>query len=1008
MSSLGEALTAHFYRWESRGRGYYHFDAKIALEPPFVPFFHQLPTKKKVVDDGRFSVVDSVLKLFDSSQEHNNTVEEEPLLPMLLEGFSKQTAFSISFPQGTEISRVVFQAFLNALSFSYETLSFEILANTEQITVQFVCSDLDSTRVQSHLKAYFPSVIIHECEGNDFGFEMENPIALCDFAYAEEFMRPIYSPDSFAIDPLTSCIAHLESLQENDTAVVQILFKGCLAPWKESILCSVSDGTGGSFFADDFQMLQCGKEKVAHPLMSVVIRLAVQGQNEQRTTQLAEQCVQSIVAISRSEYNYLIPLSNEGYEYESHLQNLYHRTSNRLGMLMNTHELVNFVHYPNRSITSKKLGLGQAKTKVLPKETVGQDCVLGLNLHQGSKKEVSLGKEARLRHTYIIGATGVGKSTLIASMMLEDIKQGRGCVLFDPHGDIAEDILMRIPESRKEDVIVVDPSDTDFPIGFNLFDAHSEAEKIVLSSDLVSAFKRHATAWGDNMTAVLSNTINAFLESTKGGTLIELKRFLLEEKFREAFLETVEDPSIHYYWEHEYPMVRKGIAPLLTRIDTFLRPKVVRYMLAQQGGLDFRACIEEKKVVLLKLSQGLIGKDNSYLLGSLFLSKFNQVAQGRQMLSKDKRHPYYVYLDEFQNFITPSISQILSGARKYGLGLVLAHQELAQIEESKILNSVISNPYIRICFRLGDNDAKRLSDGFSYFEADDLQNLGIGEAIIRIGSKKNDCNMKTFPMPELTVDSEPIKNYIVQRSRENYATPREEIEKILEQMLPQRKKRSEEEVKSNVAPEVKTEKLEIPSPPIPKNKKQTSFVESSSDFEVQKQTFIKQAKEKEVLRKHRSLQNYVKTLATARGFKATLEAETKSGGRVDVALLQDDIKIAIEISVTNTPDYEVKNLEKCLSENYDVVYLLSEDKAHLEAIEHLALETIHKKDHAKLHFLSPEKLSEHLDAFVPKVKVPEKRIRGYRVKLNYTPDSKTEKKKQSLTDLLMQSLRKKK
>ena len=132
-------------------------------------------------------------------------------------------------------------------------------------------------------------------------------------------------------------------------------------------------------------------------------------------------------------------------------------------------------------------------------------------------------------------------------------------------------------------------------------------------------------------------------------------------------------------------MVSKRIAPLLTRIDTFLRPKVIRYMLAQTGGVDFKKCIEEKKIVLIKLSQGLIGEENSFLLGSIFLSKFNQVAQGRQSLPKSERHPYYIYLDEFQNFVTPSITRILSGARKYGLGLVLAHQELGQIDDTKIL-----------------------------------------------------------------------------------------------------------------------------------------------------------------------------------------------------------------------------------------------------------------------------------------------------------------------------------
>lgn len=361
---------------------------------------------------------------------------------------------------------------------------------------------------------------------------------------------------------------------------------------------------------------------------------------------------------------------------------------------------------------------------------------------------------------------------------------------------------MRIPEHRKDDVILIDPSDLDFPIGFNLLHATTEAEKIVLSSDLVSAFKHHATAWGDKMSAVLSQAINTFLESSRGGTLIELKRFLLEDAFRKQFLESVEDPSIHYYWEHEYYMVKKGIAPLLTRIDIFLRPKTMQYMLAQKQGIDFVKCISEKKIVLIKLSQGLIGEENSYLLGSLFLSKFNQVAHARQSLPKEQRHPYYIYLDEFQNFITPSISTILSSARKYGLGLILVHQELAQIGDTKILNSVISNAYTRICFRLGNNDAKKLESGFSYFEQDDLQGLNIGETIVCIGGNNNDFNMKTSKMSEINDEiSSGIKDYIIQNTRNNYAKPKAEIEELLVSLLPKISRKiisKKQDVKSKV------------------------------------------------------------------------------------------------------------------------------------------------------------------------------------------------------------------
>lgn len=735
--NASEQATLNFYQWEYRYRGYYHFDTPIDIEVPYKSFRHATYSNSPIEDDGRVpSLFKSFTKLLAPPKEKKEPAEEvAEIQPHFLAFDSKPNLVGVllSFPKGTEIQPNRNIEFLNMLSFTDNLLSFEIVGTSEKINIQLVCNEYDKGRVASHLQAYFPTAIIRDTEIDDFGFTSENDIAIADFGLNDEYMRSIATLDSFAIDPLTSVIAIMESLQKNDVVVFQILFKGITSPLAKDITYSVSDGTGGSFFADAPEMPNCAKDKIANPLFSVVMRIATQGESNIRSQYLAQELARSISAVSSSEYNKLIPLSNEGYDYDFHKYNLLNRLSNRLGFVLNSKELNTFLHYPNKTVVSKKLGLQGGKTKQVPKIIINQKYLLGINEHNGTETEVMLNDEMRLRHKHIIGATGVGKSTLLANMLIEDMNAGNGCALFDPHGDIVEDILLRIPEHRKNDVIIIDPSDEKYSIGFNLLGATTDAEKIVLSSDLVSSFKRHATAWGDNMSAVLSNAINTFLESNRNGTLIELKRFLLEDKFRKEFLTSVDDPSIHYYWNNEYAMVSKRIAPLLTRIDTFLRPKVIRYMLVQTGGVDFKQCIEEKKIVLIKLSQGLIGEENSFLLGSIFLSKFNQVAQGRQSLPKSQRDPYYIYLDEFQNFITPSITRILSGARKYGLGLVLAHQELGQIDDTKILNSVISNPYTRICFRLGDADAKRLENGFSYFEQSDLQSLGTGEAIMRVG-----------------------------------------------------------------------------------------------------------------------------------------------------------------------------------------------------------------------------------------------------------------------------------
>jgi hypothetical protein len=1024
-----ELATLHFYQWEYRNRGYYLFGTPIDIEPPYLPFYHKGFADSYSIDDGRVpSIFEQIISVFKSSKSELPKTEHDsfPLDPRFIDinDIPLFSGFSLSFPNGSDILPNRNIEFLSMLSFSEHPISFEIVGTHDDIQIQIVFSVADTERVSSQLSAYFPTAIIREIDVESFGFDDRYEVAIADFGLNNEFIRSITAADSFSIDPLTSIIATMDSLQQGDVVVFQMLFKGITSPLAKDIPYAVSDGAGESFFSDAPEMPQCAKDKISQPLFSVVMRVATQGNSNHRSQYLAQELSRSISSISQSEYNKLILLSNEGYAYDFHHFNLHYRTSNRLGFILNAKELSTFAHYPNKTIVSAKLGIQGRTTKRVAQEYINGKYILGSNEHYGDSYTVGINDEARLRHTHIIGVTGVGKSTLIANMMIEDMRKGNGCCLFDPHGDIVEDILLRIPEYRQKDVILIDPSYLDFPIGFNLLHASTEAEKMVLSSDLVGAFKRFATSWGDNMSAVLSQAINTFLESSKGGTLIELKRFLLEDDFRNEFLEHVHDPSIHYYWNNEYQFVRKGIASLLTRIDTFLRPKIIRYMFAQQHGVDFRACIEEKKILLIKLSQGLIGEENSYLLGSLFLSKFNQVAQGRQQLSKQDRHPYYIYLDEFQNFITNSITSILSGARKYGLGLILAHQELAQIDDPKILNSVISNPYIRICFRLGDRDAKQLESGFSAFEANDLQSLGIGEAIVRIGSSQNDCNITTSNLSDPSDISDIIRESVIEYSQTTYGKPRAEIEELLKELLP---KQSKNKTRKKSSSDARTDNVETD-----KSNTKTSIVEQVDNIvsdhtqqddatnetkiserfslEDKKQKYLREEAEKESVRKHRSLQDYVRALALQRDFKATAEEQTENGGRVDIALLRNELSIAVEISVTNTLDYEVQNIQKCIDAGYTNICMLSESMVHLKNIKKRANKTIEKAMLKKVSYLMPLEFAKYLDGFTEKKPRPQnKRVRGYRVKAHHLDiaSNQAESKNTILQNIILSSSKKK-
>lgn len=973
-----QQATINFYQWDYLGRGYYCFPNEVDIEPNYIPFKHHVSVQKDYVDDGKVpGILDSLGNFLNSKKTIQKKIKKlEPKKWNIVQSESLTEAFSLHFKQGSEISSIITEEFLKMLSYSEAPLSFEIIGTFEQIVVQFVCTRGDKNRIVPYIKTYFPAIFVKEVSASDIPFNSDELIGICDFGISDELARPIHIPDSFSIDPLTPIIATMNHLAMGDVVMLQVIFKGATAPWARDIPDAVSDGAGGSFFADSPEMPKCAVIKTASPLFSTIIRIAAQGNSQDKSVYLANQLQQSVVTVSTSEYNQLIPLSNKGYLYADHLQNLYARTTNRLGMLLNSSELSTFIHYPNKTVHSSKLGIHGGTTKALPQTAIAKQYTLGTNIHNGVETKVTIDNPSRLRHTHIIGATGTGKSTFIANLIAEDITYGNGCALFDPHGDIVQDILERIPEHRHKDVVLIDPSDTQYPIGFNLLEATTEIEKIVLSSDLVNAFKRHATAWGDNMTAVLTNAINAFLESEREGTLIELKRFLIEERFRAQFLKSIEDQSIRYYWQYEYPMVKKGIAPLLTRIDTFLRPKIVRNLLAQKSGVNFRTCLETNKIVLIKLSQGLIGTENSYLLGSLFLSKLHQAAQSRQQLDKSQRNPFYVYLDEFQNFCTPSITSILSGARKYGLGLVLAHQELGQIEDKKILNSVISNPHTRICFRLGDNDAKYLESGFDGFQQQDLQSLSVGEIICRLGGSQFDFSMRTDYLEPIDESSAALNsNAIINHSRENYAVSLEEAQKLLVEQLPQFRNLPENYDKAVETPlTISSKEEEDVSPKI--------ITPSKEALEKHKQEFIKQSDEIIEIKKHQALQLYIKEIGQKRDFKATVEQRTPQGGRVDIGLEKDDLKIAIEISVTNTLDYEVQNIQKCIEAGYTYVYMVSENRVHLNNIKKRARKLIDQALFKKVLFLAPIQLATTLDSFTSKKNPLQKRVRGYLVKSN--------------------------
>lgn len=1013
--ALEEYLTAQFYAWEQRGRGWNVFDQPIELESEFFPFFgHFQPESNTRIDYGKrprfFPGLQEALGLFKkpsakSEVEVFNSLEEMyPIQAYIYDNPNPVTEFQINFDKDTKVVFENMEQLLLMLSTGRNIVGFEIFGTKDKISVQFAYTGNNSGGFRSYINAYAPGVAVNESPKNlersiDFGKET----LVIDLGLRDEFMRPIRVWNKFDPDPLSGCIAALEALEDGEFGMLQILFQPTMNPWAESIYRSVTNGSGGSFFTDAPDMLTLAKEKVSCPLYACVVRAIGQSKTEDRALTIAEEVARSLISFHRTGSNTLIPLPGEP---SCDAEDVLMRRSRRIGMLLNSNELASLVHIPDRSITSSKLRVHAGKTKSAPVEVTGHSFELGLNIHLGKGTPVSVSDQQRLRHMHVIGATGTGKSSLLLNLITEDIQQGRGVAVLDPHGDLIEEAIKQIPEERLKDVVLVDPGDSEYPIGLNLLSAHSDVERIILSSDMVALFRRFATSWGDQMTSVLANAINAILESKNGGTLIDLRRFLVETGFRNKFLETVDDPNIVYYWKNEFQLLRQNsVAPILTRLDTFLRPRIIRNMMAQKEGLDFTNIINSQKILLVKLAQGSIGEENSYLLGTLFVAKLHQAAQSRQNIPPEQRTPFYFYIDEFQNFITPSMSAILSGARKYGLGLILAHQDLDQLaaKDTELANSVLSNPAIRVCFRCGDKDAGKLEGGFSYFDATDLQSLGIGQAIVRVGQKDHDFNLSFNLLRKVEArEAEEKHRAVVEHSRSNYALFHTAMEEVLKDALQIEKTPSKPKQPKDVPKEGPVEET-ITAPPI------IEKLSSSIDIENEARKFVEKEAEKEKQREHRFIQEFVKSVAEARNFKAVMEEPVNDyAGKVDVSLFRDDLKIACEISVTNTVEYEVQNIRKCFTAGYSLVFMISNDQVHLNAIRTLAVSEIADSLHSRLFFVSKDDFVSQLDLLLVQRSHPtETRAKGYRVKLNYTGSADSSLQQKALKDVILSSMRRK-
>src|SRR3989344_635378 len=409
---------------------------------------------------------------------------------------------------------------------------------------------------------------------------------------------------------------------------------------------------------------------------------------------------------------------------------------------------------------------------------------------RGKRTRFGIKSPDRLKHVYVIGKTGMGKSTLLENMAIQDIQNGNGLAFLDPHGGTAEKLLEYVPEERIKDVLYFAPFDLDYPVSFNIMEDIGVSKRHLVVSGLMSAFKKlfGEESFSDRMQYILQNTILALLEYP-GATMLGVNKMLVDKVYRNKVIANITDPSVKTYWTKEYAgyterFAAEAIPAIQNKIGQFTSNPLVRNIIGQEkSSFDLRDIMDNKKILIVNLSKGRVGEDNANLLGSMLITKIYLAAMSRADKSGvelNKLPNFYLYVDEFQSFANESFADILSEARKYKLNLTLAHQYIEQMEE-EVRDAVFGNVGTMVTFRVGAFDADVLEKEFApVFIAEDLVNLGSFQIYLKlmidgIGSQPFSAKtMSPIKEPEVSCVEE-----IIEHSRKTFARPRSEVEKYI-------------------------------------------------------------------------------------------------------------------------------------------------------------------------------------------------------------------------------------
>lgn len=529
-------------------------------------------------------------------------------------------------------------------------------------------------------------------------------------------------------------------------------------------------------------------KKLEHTIVETNIRVVASAESVERAESIVSDVSSSFRQYTESNGNSIYFVKEEGRKInESIHAYIYRLFVDEHSIALNIEELATIYHFPLYIKDIGNMKVSKGSESQAPSDLLTEGVVLGVNSFRGVNKEIHMGKEDRMRHMYVIGQTGTGKSKILTNMIVQDIENGDGCCFIDPHGSDIQDILANIPDHRKEDVIYFDPSAMECPMGLNMleFDRAFPEQKTFVVNEILNIFNKlfdMKVSGGPGFEQYFRNATLLVMEHPESGnTMLEISRIFSDKDFRDYKLSKTKNPLLIQFWQNaEKTTGEQGLQNwtqyVTSKFDVFLSNDIMRPIIVQEkSAFNFRDIMDSKKIFLVNLSKGRLGDINSHLLGLIIVGKFLQAALSR--VSSNERPDFFLYIDEFQNVTTPAISAILSEARKYRLSLTVAHQFIAQLSE-EIKGAVFGNVGSMCVFRVGPDDAQYLEKQFNpTFTANDLIKVENRHAYVKMlsgGDPKKPFSIATLPAKK--GNSGQIDD-LKKASAEKYGRPKEEVEK---------------------------------------------------------------------------------------------------------------------------------------------------------------------------------------------------------------------------------------